>query len=123
MKRCPECRRDYYDDTLIYCLDDGNALLEGPASVDEPATAQIPSISLPGEAPTRSFTPSEITSHTQNRPIDPIQRSTSKDRRKAFPLIAGIAILAIGGIGFAVYKFWRKADKPPQAMKIERLTT
>jgi|GEM_PF-1455709 len=38
MKRCPKCRRDYYDDTLLYCLDDGNALLEGPASVDEPAT-------------------------------------------------------------------------------------
>ena len=31
MKRCPECRRDYYDDTLLYCLDDGSALLEGPA--------------------------------------------------------------------------------------------
>lgn len=42
MKRCPECRRDYYDDTLLYCLDDGNALLDGPAtpsSGDEPATA------------------------------------------------------------------------------------
>ena len=43
MKRCPECRRDYYDDTLLYCLDDGNALLEGPASgsgsIVEPATA------------------------------------------------------------------------------------
>ena len=43
MKRCPECRRDYYDDTLLYCLDDGNALLEGPASGgsfnDEPQTA------------------------------------------------------------------------------------
>ena len=37
MKRCPECRRDYYDDTLLYCLDDGNALLEGPAA-SEPAT-------------------------------------------------------------------------------------
>ena len=31
MKRCPECGRDYYDDTLRYCLDDGNALLDGPA--------------------------------------------------------------------------------------------
>ncbi len=30
MKRCPECRRDYYDDTLLYCLDDGNQLLYGP---------------------------------------------------------------------------------------------
>jgi pimeloyl-ACP methyl ester carboxylesterase len=34
MKRCPECRRDYYDDTLLYCLDDGNALLEGPFGAD-----------------------------------------------------------------------------------------
>ena len=46
MKRCPECRRDYYDETLLYCLDDGNPLLEGPASGsfsgDEPATAILP---------------------------------------------------------------------------------
>jgi TolB-like protein/tetratricopeptide (TPR) repeat protein len=39
MKRCPECRRDYYDDTLLYCLDDGNALIDGPVSVDETRTA------------------------------------------------------------------------------------
>jgi len=29
MKRCPECRRDYHDDTLLYCLEDGTALLDG----------------------------------------------------------------------------------------------
>ena len=40
MKRCPECRRDYFDDSLLYCLDDGSALLEGPASAgNEPPTA------------------------------------------------------------------------------------
>src|SRR3982750_808060 len=40
MKRCPQCRRDYYDDSLLYCLDDGTSLLEGPLSLsDEPATA------------------------------------------------------------------------------------
>ncbi len=82
MKRCPECRRDYYDDTLLYCLDDGNALLEGPASSkseppvpllpeeggpkagvlgaaggqfgDEPQTAILHSTAAPGEAPTRA---------------------------------------------------------------------
>ena len=53
MKRCPECRRDYYDDTLLYCLDDGNALLEGPASVDEPATAILSGIEQPSEFPTK----------------------------------------------------------------------
>ena len=35
MKRCPVCRRDYYDDTLMFCLDDGNGLLEGPATRPE----------------------------------------------------------------------------------------
>src|SRR5436190_21739547 len=52
MKRCPECRRDYYDDSLLYCLDDGNALLEGPASgsgrSDESATAIMPVSSFSG---------------------------------------------------------------------------
>lgn len=71
MKRCPECRRDYYDDSLFYCLDDGRALLEGPAaqlgvplsggsgagetglsSGDEPATAIL---SNPDAIATRSL--------------------------------------------------------------------
>lgn len=34
MKRCPECRRNYYDDSLLFCLDDGMPLLEGPASAE-----------------------------------------------------------------------------------------
>ena len=38
MKRCPKCRRDYTDETLNYCLDDGVALLDGPGSSGEPAT-------------------------------------------------------------------------------------
>ena len=46
MKRCPECMRDYYDDSLSYCLDDGSVLLEGPSSnpsfTVEPATAVMP---------------------------------------------------------------------------------
>mgnify|MGYP001382824870 CR=1 FL=1 len=66
MKRCPECRRDYYDDTLLFCLDDGNALLEGPASrsepgavatgfpSDEPQTAILHTTAAPGDVPTRA---------------------------------------------------------------------
>ncbi|MEP7148294.1 MAG: alpha/beta hydrolase [Acidobacteriota bacterium] len=38
MKRCPKCRRDYYDDTLSFCLEDGTPLVYGVAA-DEPATA------------------------------------------------------------------------------------
>ena len=41
MKRCPECGREY-DNTMMFCLDDGAELLYGPATAsagDEPATA------------------------------------------------------------------------------------
>ena len=41
MKRCLECRRDYYDDTLSFCLADGTELVYG-LSDDEPATAILP---------------------------------------------------------------------------------
>ena len=52
MKRCPECRRDYYDDSLIYCLDDGNSLLDGPASYGGEETAVLPAFGVVGEAST-----------------------------------------------------------------------
>ena len=51
MKRCPECGREY-DNTMMFCLDDGAELLYGPANsepgavatgfrdVDEPATVK-----------------------------------------------------------------------------------
>ena len=40
MKRCPEYRKDYLDDSLLYCLDDGSALMQGTVT-DEPATIII----------------------------------------------------------------------------------
>ena len=64
MKRCPECRRDYYDDSLLYCLDDGSALLEGPASADEPATAVFPSGHTTEEKKTRTFENGPATQHS-----------------------------------------------------------
>src|SRR6476620_3902667 len=40
MKRCPECRRDYLDDSLLYCLEDGVALVQGSVPTHgEPPTA------------------------------------------------------------------------------------
>ena len=64
MKRCPECSRDY-DNTMMFCLDDGVELLYGPARSepgaiatgfpsDEPQTAILHSTAAPGEAPTRA---------------------------------------------------------------------
>ncbi len=38
MKRCGQCERDYFDDSLLYCLEDGSALFESSGR-DEPETA------------------------------------------------------------------------------------
>jgi TolB-like protein/Flp pilus assembly protein TadD len=65
MKKCPECGRDYNDDSMSFCLDDGSELLFGPARSepgavatgfpsDEPQTAIFHSTSAPGKTPTRA---------------------------------------------------------------------
>ncbi len=41
MKRCPECRRDYHDDTLRFCLEDGTPLVYG-VSDDGQKTEVLP---------------------------------------------------------------------------------
>jgi TolB-like protein/Tfp pilus assembly protein PilF len=59
MKRCPECRRDYYDDTLSFCLEDGSPLVYGTSEAG-PATAILDEFGVPpsggfAESATRSF--------------------------------------------------------------------
>ena len=78
MKRCPECRRDYYDDTLLYCLDDGNALLEGPASFGaialEPATIRLRPVNI-ADLPTLRYAiePSELENQLDSIAILPFR--------------------------------------------------
>ena len=61
MKRCPECRKDYLDDSLLYCLDDGTPLVQGTVT-DEPATvilSEPPALAggqSRSESPTRPLT-------------------------------------------------------------------
>ncbi len=54
MKRCPECRKDYLDDSLSYCLDDGAPLVQGTVA-DEPATAILSRDAISGESATRTL--------------------------------------------------------------------
>lgn len=96
MKRCPECRRDYFDDSLLYCLDDGAALLEGPGSA-EPATAILSNPDTTGDARTRSFDSSPATNFTAS---------------KRNSVIAGVVgILLITALGIGGYFFYKR-DTP-----------
>lgn len=111
MKRCPECRRDYYEDTLLYCLDDGNALLEGPATVssDEPATAILHSTAAPGEAQTRAQI--HMTDQAADLPTgsgDMVPKSTGFDKwLLAIPFMLLIIVLS----GFFGYRYVAQAKQ------------
>ncbi len=119
MKRCPECRRDYYDDTLLYCLDDGNALLEGPGSGsgagDEPATAILHSTDAPGDAPTRAQI--NATNETAVLPSSEINLK-AKGKRSPYLLVVG-GLLVIGLVAAGWYFFGGKLfSKPIRFAKI-----
>ena len=89
MKRCPECRRDYFDDTLLYCLDDGASLLEGPASSSEsPTVAKISS-----ESPT-------IKIHTTNGVVGEDRPKTSL---KTYPQDEGGNVTSVKALILAKY--------------------
>ena len=47
MKRCPQCNRIYNDETLNYCLDDGEWLETDGQVGNESATVLLPSSSRP----------------------------------------------------------------------------
>ncbi len=114
MKRCPECRRDYHDDTLLYCLDDGNALLEGPASgpgaSDEPATAILSVPPAIAGGLTRSTDGSELKTAILQTPAtaggsDPLETPSFSARRR-MPLIAAIFAVALLVGGYFGYRYF-----------------
>ncbi|MFZ1700614.1 MAG: tetratricopeptide repeat protein [Pyrinomonadaceae bacterium] len=103
MKRCPECRRDYYDDTLLYCLEDGVALVQGAVpSPDEPATQILHETEAPAEAVTRAHV--NRTEQTAVLPsgVANVSKSKGFDSR----LVASSFVLAILVFaGFLGYRY------------------
>jgi serine/threonine-protein kinase len=105
MKRCPECRRDYYDDSLLYCLEDGAALVQGGVPhPEEPQTAILsePPASAGGQHGNEGATRAQIhpTERTATLPsviTDLPRRSVGKRFVVASALIAVIAIGAFFG--------------------------
>lgn len=107
MKRCPECRRDYTDDSLLYCLEDGVALIQGSVpSPDEPQTAILHETAPPSEAATQAhvFT----TDQTAILPsgIAELPNVKSFDKRLILVPIA-IAVIALGG--YLGYRYFNTA--------------
>jgi len=126
MKRCPECRRDYYDDTLGFCLEDGTQLVQGSVPVgqalsDEPATAIIPTSPLSHRA--GGDTAATVIFQSQENTGAPV------GHRRWISVTTGIfaTVILLAGAGFALYRFLSvsPASSPPRAnqpVNITRLT-
>lgn len=96
MKRCPECGREY-DNSMMFCLDDGAALLYGPAS--ESSTVILHSTADPAEAPTRT----QI--ETTERTAEPTLPDAVGSRKNS--MIAGmVGILLVSALGIGGYWFY-----------------
>ena len=145
MKRCPECRRDYYDDTLSFCLEDGTLLVQGSVPVghisdDEPATALLsePPASvggkLPSELPTRPqilTTDQTAILHTgaeaepQKKLGDWSERQSLSAHRAAKPqgsrsklfIVAGLAALILIA-GFFGYRYLGSNSKQIESIAV-----
>ncbi|MEQ1643391.1 MAG: tetratricopeptide repeat protein, partial [Pyrinomonadaceae bacterium] len=126
MKRCPECGRNYNDDSMSFCLDDGSELLFGPASgsepgaiatgfpSDEPQTAILHSTAAPGEAPTRAqiHTTEQtaiLLSGAEAEPRESLgglsEKQSFSSNRAAKPLIVAAVAVAVLVGGFFGYKY------------------
>jgi tetratricopeptide (TPR) repeat protein len=120
MKRCPECRRDYYDDSLRYCLDDGSALLDGPGQ-ERVATAILPSEMERSDLPTKPFDRSASEDRTLKAGKSVTDRESSPETgpaKKVRPNIPkrwllgfGVAIILVGVAG--VYFLFFRTTPPP----------
>jgi eukaryotic-like serine/threonine-protein kinase len=92
MKRCPECRKDYLDDSLLYCLDDGTALVQGTVG-DEPATAILSGDAITGDDRTREF------AGQRTAVGEPSSLRKFVDRRNVLLGAAAVLMVVIGAVG------------------------
>ncbi len=120
MKRCPECGRNYNDDSMSFCLDDGSELLFGPASLDEPATAILsePGAVVTGFAGDECQTTPHINTTDQTailqggaeaEPREYLgglsERKSLSAHRAAKPLAALVVVVLVVG-GFIGYRYF-----------------
>jgi Tol biopolymer transport system component len=112
MKRCPQCRKDYLDDSLLYCLDDGAALVPGSV-VDEPATAILSGDPISSEDLTRQISAGTTTARSNSVTLSlPAFLAGEK-----LPWLAAI-LMAVIAAAFAYAYFNRQADNSSIAARL-----
>src|SRR3954467_2598646 len=90
MKKCPQCKRTYTDESFDYCLDDGEVLVYGPGGDGDPATAILDA--TPG---------SEDATRVQE--VDVSTEAVSSRRWKTLAIASGLVIV-ISAAGLVAYR-------------------
>ncbi len=107
MKRCPECRKDYVDDSLLYCLDDGTPLVQGVVADSQTVILQDTAGGRLGEATTRAqIYTTDQTAVFPSGSTEPPEPKNLDKRLLLAPLALAIIILG----GFFGYRYFNVAS-------------
>jgi TolB-like protein/Flp pilus assembly protein TadD len=100
MKRCPECGREY-DNTMMFCLDDGAELLYGPASADE-----LPTKLLRHERPSRENETQLLNPHSDPKPA-------ITANRRLWPVVIAFGVILVAAVLVGTYKYYSGVVRQP----------
>src|SRR5688572_25928773 len=121
MKRCPECRKDYRDDNLLYCLDDGAALVQGTVT-DEPVTAILSGDRESRESVTRAL--SGEGTKTSSKPLTVSLPAFFSRQTMPWFVVGGLALVAsvfaygyLNGSSIGGGKALRLSFEPPRNLQ------
>src|SRR5437899_752944 len=108
MKSCPACKRNYADDSLRFCLDDGTVLVSStPQPQDSQPTLRMPDPIDAGRAPTKVMYPRQTLKAQPPGPTLPAMGMVhpSPARRRLWPILGGVAMIALGVL-FIITVWW-----------------
>ena len=106
MKHCPKCGRSYSDETLNFCLEDGEWLTSAVSIPDGPVTAVLPEGS---SSPGKTTLERETQIYTSG---DFITNEVKKHKGR-FAAIAVVLAMILAGFGYGIYKLLDRPSGPP----------
>jgi hypothetical protein len=101
MKQCPRCNRNYADDALSYCLEDGAILVK---KYDPDATLVNPYPPVPVVPPTVAYQGAPVTSANQAPGPAPDIPAPAAPRKS--PWLVGVLVVVALGVGLAIGGFF-----------------
>ena len=103
MKFCPTCQRQYEDETIKFCLEDGSLLNSGPARGSAEATLYMPGPTQQSPRAGPTSPPSTMTSIGFQPPAANMSSSFAESTgSRRSPLLWIVIALIIGGSGIAI---------------------